>query len=380
MKFFKLRSYRWVAVGLLILTGVMGLGGCGKKEEVIKIGAILPLTGDVAMWGNNTKEGIDLAAERMNQAGGVNGTKIMVVYEDSKALPQEGVGAVLKLTTVDKVPAIIDNSVSSVTLAMAPIAEEKKVVIIATGATAPKISEAGNYIFRIWNSDVEEGRIMANYAYDQLGIKKAAILYVNNDYGSGLNEVFHDNFVSRGGEITVSQPFEQSETDFRTQLSKIKGTSPSAIYLVGYPKEVPQCLRQMKELRVNAQVLGTVAFEDPNVIQIAKDAAEGVIYPYPETPAEEDSSLREFRFEYHKKYNKEPGITCDVGYDALNMLVLAMRLSEGYTGEDIQRGLMMIKDYHGASGVMEFDEKGDVHKPIGMKTVKKGTFQWLKNS
>lgn len=359
---------------ILIIVSV--IIGCEKKEREIKIGAVLPLTGDVAVWGLNTKQGIDLAVEKVNNSGGINGSTMKIIYEDSEALPQKGVSAIQKLITVDKIPAIIDNSVSSVTLAMAPISEKNQVVLLATGATAPKISEAGQYIFRIWNSDALEGEVMAQYTYDKLEINKVAILYVNNDYGKGLEEVFRDEFTKRGGTVVISETFEQSETSYRNQLTKVKGSSPEAIYLVGYPREVGQCLKQAKELRIKIQVLSTVAFEDPHILEIAADAAEGVIYPYPVLSDTSDSAISEFLSNYRAKYNKEPGITCDVGYDAVNMIALAIKLSGGYKGTDIKNGLMMIKDYHGASGVMEFDQNGDVHKPMGMKVVKNGKFTW----
>jgi branched-chain amino acid transport system substrate-binding protein len=366
-------------ITIILIIAIVSVGlilGCAKKEKEIKIGAVLPLTGDVAVWGNNTKEGIDLAVKKINENNGLNGSKLIVIYEDTQALPQQGVAAIRKLITVDKVSAVIDNSVSSVTLAMAPIAEQNHVVILATGATAPKITEAGDFIFRIWNSDALEGEVMSQYAFEKLGLRRIAILYVNNDYGKGLNEVFRKEFSNTGGEISISQPFEQSETDFRTQLAKVKSGTPDALYVVGYPREVPQLLKQMRELGMKIQVLSTVAFQDPHIIEIAKDAAEGVIYPYPVEPSKEDPAVSEFLSEYREKYQKEPGITCDVGYDAVNMIVCAIRLSGNYTGEGIQKGLMMIKDYHGASGVMEFDENGDVHKPMGMKIVKKGKFVW----
>jgi branched-chain amino acid transport system substrate-binding protein len=372
----KMKKFWTISAIIVVAIFIITTLGCKQVPKEIKIGAVLPLTGDVAVWGNNTKEGIDLAVERINATGSVDGKKIKIIYEDSEAKPEKGVTAINKLITVDRAPALIDNSISSVTLAMAPIAEKNHMVILATGATAPKITDAGDYIFRIWNSDAEEGAVTAKYVYEKLGLKKAAVLYVNNDYGKGLNEVFNKEFSGKGGEILISQPFEQSETDFRTQLTKIKKVNPDAIYLVGYPREVPQCLKQMKELGLNVKVLSTVAFEDPNIIKIAKSAAEGVIYPFPVTPTEEDSAVRIFLTAYRSKYSKEPGITCDVGYDAVNMLALAIKLSSGYNGDDIQKGLMMIKNFHGASGIMEFDKNGDVHKPMGMKIVKDGKFVW----
>ncbi|MFZ3091499.1 MAG: ABC transporter substrate-binding protein [Nitrospirota bacterium] len=201
----------------IILASLMVFSfGCEKKEEKeIKIGAILPLTGDAAKWGNNTKNGIDLAVEKVNNAGGINGRKLKILYEDTQGTPKNGVAAIQKLITIEKVPAVIDDSMSTVTLAMSPIAEKSKVVLLATGATAPKISEAGDYIFRIWNSDDLEGKVSAKFVYDDLKLYNAAILYINNDYGNGLESVFKKAFEKLGGRIISSESFGQGDTDFR---------------------------------------------------------------------------------------------------------------------------------------------------------------------
>jgi len=137
---------RWLLVSALVL-GILFTFGCSKKEpeaREIKIGATLPLSGDAAVWGNNTREGIELALQLVNGRGGVLGRKISVIFEDTEALPNKGVSAYRKLTQVDRVEVVIDDSVSSVTLAMAPLAQRDHVVILATGATAPKISDAGD--------------------------------------------------------------------------------------------------------------------------------------------------------------------------------------------------------------------------------------------
>lgn len=250
--------------------------------------------------------------------------------------------------------------------------------MLATGATAPKISEAGDYIFRIWNSDDLEGKVSAKFVYDDLKLYNAAILYINNDYGNGLESVFKKAFEKLGGRIISSESFGQGDTDFRTQLTKIKNGKPEAIYVVGYPKEIALLLKQATELKINSKVIGTVTIEDPNIIKLANKAAEDIIYPYPVVPDKTDSIVRQFNEQYKIKFGKETGITSDVGFDAVNMIVEAIRLGNGMKGEDIQKGLMLIKEFHGASGVMTFDENGDVNKPIGMKTIRKGNFEWYR--
>lgn len=347
------------------------------KQEAITVGATLPLSGDAAIWGKNTQEGIDLAVEEINASGGVLGQRLSILYEDTRALPKEGVTAYRKMTTVNKVKVIIDDSVSGVTLAMAPLAQKDHVVILATGATAPKISDAGDYIFRIWNSDAYEGEVAADYAYETLRLRHVAILYINNEYGKGLEQVFRSRFVARGGNIPISESFAQSATDIKTQLTKILAAGPDGIYVVGYPKEIPIALKQAKELGLSLPLLGTVAMQDPQLIQTAGEAAEGLMFPYPKEPS--GGHVDRFIEAFREEYGKDPGITADVGYDAVKMIARAIEITRGSTGEDIRKGLNMLKDYPGVSGVMTFDSNGDVHKPMGIKIVKSGSFVWLED-
>ena len=352
---------------------------CKKKDQQTKkitIGATLPLSGDAAVWGNNTKEGIELAVEEINNNGGVLGKKIVVVYEDTQALPEKGVSAYRKLTQVDKVPVIIDDSVSSVTLAMAPLTKKDNVVILATGATAPKISEAGPYFFRIWNSDAYEGEFAAQYAFTMLNLRKVAILFINNDYGRGLEEVFKIAFLKQGGKVVTSESFEQNSADMRSQVTKIKAAGADGLYLIGYPKETPIALRQTKELGLNVVLIGTVAMNDPKLIETAGNSADGLVFPYPKDPT--GQHIEQFKNAFKNKYSKDPGSTADVGYDAVKMIKRAIVLSKGHSGEDIRKGLNKLKDYPGASGIMTFDKNGDVHKSMGVKIIRNNSIEWLK--
>ncbi|MCZ6688095.1 MAG: penicillin-binding protein activator [Planctomycetota bacterium] len=369
------KAWIWIAVAILAALAIALVWMVSHQDAaVLKIGATLPLSGDAAVWGKNTQEGIDLAVEEINASGGVLGRNLVIAYEDTKALPKEGVTAYRKLVAVDRVQAIIDDSVSGVTLAMAPLAQRDQVVILATGATAPKISDAGKYIFRIWNSDAYEGQVAADYAFDNLDLHSMAILYVNNEYGKGLEQVFRARFRERGGKVSISEGFAQSATDMRTQITKIIASAADGLYVVGYPKEIPIALRQAKELGLSVPLLGTVAMQDPQLIKSAGDAAEGLMFPYPKSLTAQHVSR--FSQAFQNRYGKEPGITADVGYDAVKMLAKAIELSGGITGEEIMTGLNMLQDYPGVSGTMTFDENGDVHKPMGIKVVNGGQFRW----
>ena len=336
----------------------------------------MPLTGDAAIWGQNDKEGMDLAAEEINKSNKLKGKKVKIIYEDSEALPQKAVSAFKKLVDIERVTTIIGDIASSPTFAIAPLAHQNEIVLLSPGATAPKLSESGPFFFRIWNSDAEEGDKIADFAFYRLNLKKIAIFYINNDYGKGLKDIFFLEYEKRGGHISMFESFQQNDTDYKAQLNKIRIDNPDAIYLVGYPKEIPLILRQIKEMGIKKQILGSVAFEDPGIAELAKDASEGVIYPYPIDPDPSSPTVSNFIDSFRKKYNKSPGIGANAGYDAVNMIIKAIELSGGAKGEDIKNGLNMIKDYHGASGVMEFDKNGDVHKPIGFKIIRDGKFVW----
>jgi branched-chain amino acid transport system substrate-binding protein len=355
------------------------LAGCNIKQErkqnEIKVGAVLPLSGDVAVYGKNTKEGIDLAVEQINNSGGINGKLIRVIYEDSKADPKIAVSVAQKLINIDNVQAIIDNSVSSVALAIAPIANKNKVVLLSTGSTNPKLSGISPYFFRIWNSDALEGKVAADFVFDSLKIQKVAIAYVNNEYGNGLAEVFKRQLLSRSGSVVACESFEQNSTNYKDIITKLKTLSFDCIYIVAYPKEIGAFLKQKVEMGLVKQVVGTVTMEDEQIIKIAGNASENVIYPFPATPNSNDSNVARFQSAFEKKYNKKPGITSDVGYDAIFLLSKALRLSNDITGDYIRLGLKSIKNYHGASGIIQFDENGDVNKPFAFKIIKNKKFQ-----
>ncbi len=358
---------------LLLFISIL-LFSCKNNDDTIYIGAVLPLSGDVAVYGNNNKEGIDLALKQVNEEGGINGKKIEVLYEDSKALAKEGVSAIEKLIAIHDVQFVIDNCESSVALAMVPVAEKDKVVLLSTGSTNPKLTGISDYFFRIWNSDAFEGKLMADFAIDSLNLNSFSTIYANNDYGVSLNEVFSNEIQNKNGKVLLQESFKQDETDFRTQLTKIKNNPPDAIYVIGYSKEISNLFLQIKKLNIKCQVLGTVAMEDRQVLDIAGASANNVIYPFPQEPDPSRPTVSKFQSSYLENYGKKPCITCDVGYDAIMLFVEAVKLGGGTGSEQIKNGLNKIQNYYGASGMIEFFE-GDVRKPMIMKIIIDNNFK-----
>lgn len=368
-----------VMIVLLLLAGAilawLKLGPVNAERSSlgrkVTIGVILPLTGSGAVWGENAKEGIDLALEEINQADGIDGKPLEVKFEDSQTLPKFAVTALHKHINVNRVEACIVDMVSSNVLAMAPIANREQVVLLSPGASSPKITNAGSFIFRNWPSDALQGQLNARYAVTKMAAKNASIFYINNEYGSGLATVFEKEFTKHGGKVIAVESFEQGAKDFRSVLSKLKVQPVGVLYVLSYPKEWPLILVQAKELGLTFPILGTETAEDPTIIVNAKEAAEGLIYSVPSKPSNSDARVAHFLEAYKAKYGKDPGICADAAYDALYLLVDAIR-NIGYDGPAIRDYLFKVKDYHGAAGLTTFDENGDCIKPFIFKKVENG--------
>jgi branched-chain amino acid transport system substrate-binding protein len=352
----------------LILFILIFVFGCGKKEEVIKIGVSLPLTGDAAVWGLSQKDGYELALEKINKEGGFNGKKIELIYGDDKGLANEGVKVLRKFIDVDKIKILTGVANSSVALAYIPIITENKIIFVSSGASSPKLTGASPYFFRTWPSDIAEALAMARYAIKELKLKSISILYINNDYGIGLTQPFIQEFANLGGKIKVNESFEQSATDFRTQLSKIKSSKPNAIYLAGNPREMGRAIKQARELGINNLLLSISTLNDPEVFNIAGNKAlkNVIITDASFDPNSKRPEVQEFLNDFRKKFNKEPGILANTAYDALNIISDAIKK----VGDDpvkLTQYLKQMNAYLGVSGEIKFSSGGDIQRPIQIK-------------
>ena len=374
-----MRRFISVILVVALVATAVGFFGCAKKVEEMKIGAVLPLTGSAGIWGENAKMGMEIALEEVNNEGGINGRPVKIIYEDSQSEPSMAVSSLRKLIATHEVQAVIGDIASSNVLAMAPVAQAERTVLLSPGASNPDISKAGEYIFRNWQSDALEGEVDAKFAYEDMKYKRMAILYVNNAYGTGLMTVFEHHFKKMGGEITAIESFEQGATDMRTQLQKIQKARPESIYMPGYPPEMMIVLKQARELRIEIPFLSVQAFDDPKILEVAGDAAEGVVFSVPKPPDPAEEVVRKFQVKYKKKYNRDPGVCSDTGYDALKIIVWAMRKG-ALSADQIRQQLLMLKDFPGTAGLTTFDENGDVIRPFVFKKVENGKFVTLQEA
>jgi branched-chain amino acid transport system substrate-binding protein len=344
--------------------------GCSsnKNNNDFKIGIILPLTGEMAKYGKTISTASKMAVDEINSTS--NGPKIKLVFEDDRIEPSLGVAAANKLINIDKVDVIIGPYASSVALAVAPIAEKNKIVMLSPGASSPKLTKSGEYIFRNCVSDVYEGSEMAKFVFNTLKLKKLAILNINNDFGNGLKKVFEENFVKLGGEILVSETYEQNNTDFRTQLLKIKSKKPQAIYLIGY-EEMVRIFKQSKEIKYTPQWLATTMLNDQSLIdKIGFGMANGTVFAsWKYSPNSKDPKILNFvkQFNSEIKGKLEPDVFAANTYDAIYIIYSVFTSVK--SKEDLKNGILNIKEFDGITGKTSFDENGDVNKPIVFRTI-----------
>ncbi len=361
MNYKKLISLSFITIFSLVLF----FSGCGKSEkDVVKIGVIYPLTAEASFWGNNARNGAELAVDDFNAQGGITGKRIKIIYEDSKSTPKDAVNAANKLIFQDKVKFIVGDLASSNLLAIAPICEKNKILTVGQGSN-PQIRNSGDYIFRTWPSDDLQGRAVAKFVNDKLNPKKPSIIYVNNEYGRGVFEVV-------GKYLSVpfnkEESYEPSLRDFKTLIQKIRKDT-DVLILVSYPEELPIILKQIAEAKVGVSIVGTETFENENVKKI--QVRFPMYYTVPRFSDTTSTMYKDFAGKYKSKFGKEVGVPAEPAYDAM-MLILKGIKNVGYDPDKVKDYVYKVKDYQGTSGIITFDEFGDVIKPFWVKKIQAG--------
>lgn len=368
------------ALAILVVAAVVGYFFIARKPRpetnIVRIGAVLPLTGDVAAYGKDSKDGIDLAVELANKSQ--TQYKFEVSYEDSRGDPKTAVTALQSLLSAKSPVAVIGENITSSTAAMIPVIDRAKVLLISPSASAPNLSGTSQYFFRVFPSDSEEGAFVVEAVAKRFPNGRVCIVYVNNDYGVGLKNIFEAKAKQNNISVTGSFGYEKASTDFKAILAKVKALGVDAVYMPGYYQDGGLLLKQAKELGIAAQFYGSTAQEDPKLLEIAENAAEGFQYPVSTgfEMTSEDSSVKKFIADFTSKFQKDPGLVSSLGYDCANILVSGV-IKNGPTADGIRNYVLNTKDIPGAAGVMNFDDRGDVHKPIILKIVKDGKFSIL---
>jgi len=359
------------ALSILITISIIGIG-CGReKKEVITIGCVLPLTGEGANYGRSVKEGVDLAIQEINQAKMLD-LPVNVIYEDDKMDPKEGVNAVNKLINSDKVNLIIGPFGSSITLAVAPIANKNKVVLLGASATADNIKDAGDYVFRITPPNSKQGNDVATFCFNKLKAKKAAIIFQTNDYGTTLKIAFESEFKKLGGEISIVEGVDLGTKDFKTQISKIKSKQVDVVFFPLHVVESGIFLKQSKELGLDVKFISCDGAMVDDLLKISGDAAEGTYYTSLALAyGVNDSLINTFNVNFKKKYNKDPDVYAAYYYEVSKIAAFALK-EAGNSADKLKEVLYSCKEansFNGITGITSFDRNGEVDKSFSIYIV-----------
>jgi branched-chain amino acid transport system substrate-binding protein len=343
----------------------------------IHLGEVDPLSGGVSQFGIGCHNGITLALEHVNAKGGIAGQRVDLISEDDQSKPGQSATAVRKLITQDHVLAILGDATSSATLESAPIAQQARVPMITPSATNPRITEIGDYVFRVCFLDEFQGRVIARFAHDRLKVQKLAILTdVKQDYSVDLARFFKEEFTRLGGTIVREQSYSTGDTDFRAQLTAIRAVKPDALYVPGYYAEVALILKQLRQFGMTFPVLGCDGWANQTLLSVAGKATENTYFTNHFSPEDPAPTVQQFVQAYRQKYGQIPDTFGALGYDAAMILAGAIGRAAGrIDSETVRTALAETRDYPGVTGNISFDAQRNASKPALVITVKNGKFE-----
>jgi len=376
----KTKKFASLFLATTLLTGI--LAGCsgGDEEstgseggETIKIGLNLELSGPVASYGSSEADGIDLAIEEINAAGGIDGKEIVPVKVDNKSDASEATNAAIKLTSQDNVSAIIGAATSGNTVAQVQIALDSKTPIITPSGTSPTVTVAedgsvNEFTFRTSFIDPFQGTVAANFAAEELKVKTAAV-YADNasDYAKGLAESFIADFEAAGGTIVAQESYVAKDNDFRSTLTRIKSANPEFVFIPGYYEEVGLIVKQARELGITVPLMGADGWDSPTIVELAGADALNNTYIINHYSAEDpDGKAKEFADKYEAKNGEAPNSFNALGYDTVYLLKDAIERAGSTDGAKIQEALAATKDLELVTGLYTVDEN---HHPIKSATI-----------
>lgn len=396
-------TFRRTALTTVALTLVAGLlTACGSKpaapgqapadtkqpaaqqpapaaKKPIKIGAVFGTSGGVAGYGQSQKSAVELAVADLNAAGGVGGTPVEVIFEDSAGNKDQAINAVRKLIDKDEVVAIIGPTLSAEMFAAGPVANQAGVPILGVSTTAQGITDIGNFVFR--NSLPEAGVLPTTVkrAVEKFRLKKVAIIYdAKDDFSVSGYKTFAEELKRNGVEVLETVTYQTKDTDFNAQLTRIAAKQPEALVVSGLYQEAALILQQARQLGLKVPVIGGNGFNSPQLAAIAKEAAEGVVVGSPWYAGSPSEKAKKFVEAYKAKYGKAPDQFAAQAYDGFFLIAEAIKKAGSTSREKVRDALAAIKDFEGVTGKFAFDEKRNPVMTPFVLTIQNGQYVELK--
>ena len=360
---------------LLALLSSCNKGGGGG----IVIGEFASLTGKEATFGISAHEGTQLAVETLNVAGGVLGKKIELLTEDNQSKAGETSNVVNKLISKDGAVAILGEVASSRSLEAAPICQQNGIPMVTPASTNPKVTETGDYIFRVCFIDPFQGTVMANFVTKTLKAKKVAVFTdVKSDYSKGLAKFFKEGFLKTGGQIVAELDFNGGDKDFKAQLTAIKSAAPDAVFVPGYYTDVALIAIQARQLGLTVPLCGGDGWESQTLLDIGKDAVEGHYFSTHYASDAATPAITAFVDAYKKRYKgKVPDAMAALGYDSAMFLVDAIKRAGTTDSKALRDALAATKEFAAVTGKISINAQRDAVKSAVILQIKDGKFKYL---
>jgi len=364
-------------LSFLAFCAVLAVAGSAFAQETIKIGEFGSLSGDNASFGTSQNNGVQMAVEEINADGGVLGKKIDLTVEDNMTKQGETTTIARKLISQDHVVAIIGEVASSKTLEAAPIAQAAKIPLIATAATNPKVTQTGDYVFRVCFTDDFQAVVIARFVLEKLKAKNVAFMTdVKQDYSVGLTNIAKDYLAKNGGNVVKEQSYSSGDKDFRAQLTDIKSANPDVIIITGYYPEASLIAKQARQFGIKATLVGGDGWDGSSLIPVGGKAIEGAYFSNHFSTEDKSPLVQDFVKKYKQKYNAVPDAFAALGYDATKLLADAIKRAGSTDPDKIRAAIQDTKDFPGVSGKITIGQDRNAVKSAVIVTIKDGALKY----
>ncbi|MDX6612994.1 MAG: branched-chain amino acid transport system substrate-binding protein [Blastocatellia bacterium] len=364
-----------ILITLVLIATVALIYACQPQGggDKVRIGVFMSLTGDTANFGISSTNGIKMAADEVNAAGGINGKQIELLVQDDRSDASEAATIVTKFVTQDQVHGILGEVASSRSIAAAPIAQSYKIPMLTPSSTNPEVTKKGDFIFRSCFIDPVQGAAIAQFAAKTLNAKRGALMVDRkNDYSTGLEKVIKEVFTRLGGQIVVTQSYQAADQDFNAQITSIKGTNPDVIFVPGYYGDVGLFAKQSRDKGVTVPIVGGDGWDSPSLYQIGGAALNGCYFSNHYSPDDADPLVQKFVTDYKARYGSVPDALAATAYDAARIMFDAIKRANSLDGTAIRNALAATKEFPGVTGKVTFNENRDAVKPIVMIKIEEG--------
>jgi branched-chain amino acid transport system substrate-binding protein len=364
------KTYLLSSILIITMFIILGMGSVKQIPE-IKLGATFPLTGEVASYGQKAKRGIEMAVIEQNAQGGLLGKQITVDFQDDRNDKKEAVSIMNKFATIDKVPVVFGSAGSGVSLAISPLANRYKVILISPISSSSQLStEGGDFFFRTVPADDLQAEVLSRWVFES-DAKRVAVVYTNNSWGKPLAEGFQKKFEVLGGQVINAEGIHENTADFRTIIAKLKKMGNlDAVVSPTYPKEGGIFVRQARELGLYVPLFGGDNWGSPEFLNVAGNAADGVFYT---APSESTSpAFKIFAKQYKTEYGEEPDVFGAYAYDTAMAVFKAIKNSDTIDPDKVRESLLTVS-FQGVSGDIAFRSNGDLQsEAFARKTIING--------